>query len=87
MIDVIKKEIIGILDDNTFELDNNTPLIGDSSPLDSMNIVNLCLRLEEVAENMGFQFDWSGETMSKSKSMFKSVADLATEFERQKNTK
>ena len=37
----------------------------------SMNIVSLCVRLEEIAEEMNFEFDWSGETMSKSKNVFK----------------
>ena len=88
IIDAIK-EIIA--DDDTDEenkiiIDKNTPLIGGDSPLDSMSIVNLCLKLEEVADEQGFNFDWSGETMSKSKSMFRSVKELAIEFNRQKNS-
>ena len=83
------KEIIA--DDDTDEenkiiIDKNTPLIGGDSPLDSMSIVNLCIKLEEVADEQGFNFDWSGETMSKSKSMFRSVKELAIEFNRQKNS-
>ena len=88
IIDAIK-EIIA--DDDTDEenkiiIDKNTPLIGGDSPLDSMSIVNLCIKLEEVADEQGFNFDWSGETMSKSKSMFRSVKELAIEFNRQKNS-
>ena len=88
IIDAIK-EIIA--DDDTNEenkiiIDKNTPLIGGDSPLDSMSIVNLCIKLEEVADEQGFNFDWSGETMSKSKSMFRSVKELAIEFNRQKNS-
>ena len=49
-----------------------------------MNIVNLCLRLEDLAKTQGFDFDWSGETMSKSKSMFRSVTFLSEEFLKQK---
>ena len=86
MIDKIKEEIKDLLQDNSLDLRDDTPLIGDSSPLDSMNIVNLCLRLEEISEEKGFQFDWSGETMSKSKSMFKSISDLAAEFKRQQDS-
>jgi hypothetical protein len=52
-----------------------------------MNIVSLCVRLEEIAEEMNFEFDWSGETMSKSKSMFLNVSKLSEEFLRQKNLK
>jgi len=86
MIDEIKKIIVSLVENDDLELNAETPLIGDSSPLDSMNIVNLCLQLEEISEEKGFQFDWSGETMSKSKSMFKSIGDLAEEFERQQSS-
>ena len=85
MIEEIIKEIREILEDESIELDKNTPLIGDDSPLDSMNIVNLCIRLEEISEEQGFNFDWTGETMSKSKSMFKSIENLANEFSSQKS--
>ncbi len=85
MIERIIKEIREILEDESIELDKNTPLIGDDSPLDSMNIVNLCIRLEEISEEQGFNFDWTGETMSKSKSMFKSIENLANEFSTQKS--
>ena len=85
MIEQIIKEIREILEDESIELDKNTPLIGDDSPLDSMNIVNLCIRLEEISEEQGFNFDWTGETMSKSKSMFKSIENLANEFSSQKS--
>ncbi len=85
MIEIIITEIKNILDNNDISLDPKTPLIGDDSPLDSMNIVNLCIRLEEISEEQGFNFDWTGETMSKSKSMFVSIENLANEFESQKN--
>ena len=85
MIEQIIKEIREILEDESIELGKNTPLIGDDSPLDSMNIVNLCIRLEEISEEQGFNFDWTGETMSKSKSMFKSIENLANEFSAQKS--
>ena len=87
MIDKIIEEIKEILDDPNIELSKDTSLIGDDSPMDSMNIVNLCIRLEEISEDMGFTFDWTGETMSKSKSMFRSIENLATEFENQKSNK
>ena len=85
MIEQIIKEIKEILEDNEIELTKDTPLIGDDSPLDSMNIVTLCIRLEEISDEQGFNFDWTGETMSKSKSMFKSIDNLAQEFISQKN--
>ena len=86
MIKEIIKIIKTLVENDDLDLNEGTPLIGDSSPLDSMNIVNLCLQLEEVAEEQGFQFDWSGETMSKSKSMFRSIRDLPSEFEKQQTS-
>lgn len=83
----IKDQIKELVEDKNLNLSDETPLIGDGSPLDSMNIVNLCLRLEDIAEAKGFTFDWSGETMSKSKSMFKSISDLADEFSKQQKSK
>ena len=76
-----------VLEDKDFIITSKTSLIDSNSPIDSMSLISLCLRLEEEAEKLGFEFDWSGETLSKSKSMFKSVKDLAKEFERQNNLK
>ena len=78
------KEVLGKDEEN---IESNTSLIGSESPLDSMSLIALCLRLEEEAEEIGFNFDWSGDTMSKSKSMFRSVHELSKEFEVQKNLK
>lgn len=59
-------------------------LIGDESLLDSMKLVELCVTLEDIAEEYGFEFDWTSETtMSKSRSMFRTVATLTDEFVRQ----
>ncbi len=82
IINIIKE----LVEDDTIIIDENTPLIGENSLLDSMNIVNLCIRLEDIANDQNFNFDWSGETMSKSKSMFRTVGSLAEEFLKQKNS-
>jgi acyl carrier protein len=59
-------------------------LIGGVSLLDSMKLVEVCLALEERAEEYGFEFDWTSEdAMSKSRSMFRNVASLAEEFSNQ----
>jgi len=59
-------------------------LIGGESLLDSMKLVEVCLALEDLANENGFEFDWTSEaTMSKSRSMFRSVAALAEEFANQ----
>ena len=69
------------------EILESMQLIGGESILDSMQLVEICLALEDVAEEYGFQFDWTSDaTMSKSRSMFRSVATLAQEFTNQSTT-
>jgi len=59
-------------------------LIGKQSLLDSMGLVSVCLTLEDLADEHGFEFDWTSEaTMSKSRSMFRSISALAEEFANQ----
>jgi acyl carrier protein len=58
-----------------------THLIGDGSVLDSMKLVELCLELEDIATDLGFDFDWTSENaMSKSRGMFRSAASLTEQF-------
>jgi len=59
-------------------------LIGGDSLLDSMKLIELCLELENFADENGFEFDWTSEAaMSKSRSMFRTVISLAEEFSAQ----
>ena len=59
-------------------------LIGGESQLDSMGLVGVCLALEDLADEQGFEFDWTSDAaMSKSRSMFRTVATLAEEFANQ----
>ena len=77
----VNKLIIEVIEDKTIQVNDNTPLIGDGSVLDSMKLVELCLSLEDYAEEKGFEFDWtSGQAMSRSRSMFRTVDSLLTEF-------
>jgi acyl carrier protein len=63
---------------------DETPLIGDASVLDSMRLVELCLSLEDLAGDQGFEFDWTSEAaMSRSRSIFRTAGALADEFIRQ----
>ena len=63
------------------------PLIGGESLLDSMKLVELCLALEDMADEKGFEFDWTSDAaMSKSRSMFRNVASLSEAFFIQSNT-
>lgn len=66
------------------EVSEEMPLVGDESLLNSMKLVEVCLVLEDMAEEHGFEFDWTSESaMSRSRSMFRSVAALAEEFAHQ----
>lgn len=63
------------------EISEEMQLIGGKSLLDSMKLVEVCLSLEDLADEHGFEFDWTSEVaMSKSRSMFRSVAALSEEF-------
>lgn len=60
------------------------PLIGGASALDSMKLVEVCLALEDLADERGFEFDWTSDAaMSRSRSMFRTVASLAEELVQQ----
>ena len=64
--------------------DGSIRLIGSDGLLDSMKLVELCLALEDRADALGFQFDWtSDKAMSEHAGMFRTVESLAVEFDRQ----
>ena len=72
--------------DGKEEVTEDMQLIGGESLLDSMKLVEVCLVLEDLADDNGFEFDWTSEaTMSKSRSMFRTVHSLAEEFANQSN--
>lgn len=69
-------------------VDDDTPLIGNGSTLDSMKLVELCLSLEDIANEIGFEFDWTSETaMSVSRGMFRTAGSVLAEFESQHRKK
>lgn len=79
----IKLEEEGIED---IEVTEESGLIGDGGIIDSMGIVELCLFLEDKAQTLNFEFDWTSDSaMSNSRSMFKSVESLADTFVEQFN--
>tara|TARA_B100000427_G_scaffold328906_1_gene343238 strand:- start:6262 stop:6549 length:288 start_codon:yes stop_codon:yes gene_type:complete len=79
----IKLEEEGIED---IEVTEESGLIGDGGIIDSMGIVELCLFLEDKAQTLNFEFDWTSDSaMSNSRSMFKSVESLADTFIEQFN--
>ena len=70
------------------EITEEMQLIGGKSLLDSMKLIEVCLALEDLADEHGFEFDWTSEAaMSKSRSMFRSVVALAEEFASQSEAK
>lgn len=73
--------IMNVIEDKTIQVTDVTPLLGDGSILDSMKLVELCITLEDFAEEKGFEFDWTSEqAMSRSRSMFLTAGSLASEF-------
>ena len=90
VINYIKETIREILmqdDGKDLKITNNMSLIGSNSLLDSMKLVELCITLEDKASEIGFEFDWTSETtMSKSRSMLRSINSLAEEFVNQFKT-
>lgn len=80
--------ILDGIEDKTIQVTDNTTLIGDGSVLDSMKLVELCLTLEDFAEEKGFEFDWtSDKAMSRSRSMLRTAGSLASEFTNQMDAK
>lgn len=83
---IVREAIENSLDEGQ-TLPDGMGLIGAESLLDSMKLVEVCLALEDAADRLGFEFDWTSDnTMSKSRSMFRSVEALANEFARQSQT-
>ena len=81
----LRQRIFGAIarlsDNETLAVNASTALIGDGSVLDSMKLVELCLSLEDLASEMGFEFDWTSDTaMSRSRSMFRTAGALVNEF-------
>ena len=85
--DEAKKAIIRVISELLEEnqnIDENMQLLGSNALFDSIKLVELCLALEDLADDLGFVFDWTSENaMSKSRSMFRSVKTLAEEFSNQ----
>ena len=90
MYDLIKveervfKEIQNVSEDKRAIVDKTTPLIGGEGTIDSVDLVDMCLELEDFAVELGFEFDWASEkAMSATNSIFKDAGSLSKEFIRQ----
>jgi hypothetical protein len=74
-------KIHSLLEDKSIEVTDDIPLIGSNGVLDSMKLVELSLMLEDMATDLGFEFDWTSDTaMSRSRSLFRTAGSLASEF-------
>lgn len=77
----IFSEIEELADNENLEINSETLLLGDGSVLDSMKVVTLCIALEDLAADYGFDFDWTSDAaMSRSRSMFRTAGSLVEEF-------
>lgn len=77
-------KIINNILNNRVKVKKEMQLIGADSMLDSMKLVEVCVALEDIAEKNNFEFDWTSDaTMSRSRSMFRTVNSLAEEFAKQ----
>lgn len=90
--DSIKSQVFNqitlLLEDKSLKVADDMPLIGSDSVLDSMKLVELCLVLEDIAADIGFEFDWTSDAaMSRSRSFFRTAGLLATEFINQMDSK
>jgi len=69
-------------------LGTETPLLSGEKPIDSVALVEICVRLEDYALELGFEFDWTSENaMSRSRGAFATVGTLYEEFMRQRDVK
>ena len=82
------EEIKNVSEDKKSIINKTTPLIGGESEsesiIDSVDLVDMCLSLEDFAVELGFEFDWTSEkAMSATNSIFKDAGSLSKEFIRQ----
>jgi acyl carrier protein len=88
MFELVIRELRPLLKDKSLHLDKSTILIGVQGIIDSLGLVELCLRLEDAASSEGFEFDWTSEkAMSRNTSIFRTVGSLSEELENQKRQK
>ena len=77
-------KIIGEILEEKILLEEETPLIGGNSSIDSMNLVQICIALEDKSRDDGFEFDWTSEkAMSELNSIFKNPKTLNEEYNNQ----
>ena len=82
---IVRESIVKISEGEVVPTDEMN-LIGKGAGLDSLKLVELCLTLEDKAQEIGFEFDWTSDSaMSNSRSMFASIESLSETFLEQSN--
>ena len=75
------ESIQSLVKTRNFVVTSDTVLLGENGVLDSLSLVELCLMLEDFANENGFEFDWTSESaLSKSRSMFRTAGTLSSTF-------
>lgn len=78
ILDIING-VIAESSDNPITIDSS--LVGPGSIVDSMGLVQICLALEEEADKINANFDWTSEkAMSQLNSIFKTPRSLCENF-------
>ena len=79
--DMLRKVLLEINKESSESLSPESKLIGPEKIIDSLGLVQLCVSLEDLSEEFGFNFDWTSEVaMSRSQSMFRTLQSLIDEF-------
>jgi len=78
-IDLLKKKVSEVSGLEEIELDADTTLIDSQSPIQSRELVELMLLLEEHMEDeLDVEFDWTSDSaMSEARSIFRNIGSLA----------
>ena len=83
----IKSQVALITKHDFTEISDSTIIYGEDGLFDSMGLIELCIRLEDFATELGFEFNWtSNSAMSNSKSIFHDILSLHQHFISQKKT-
>ena len=78
---MLRKILLEINKESSESLSPESILIGPEKIIDSLGLVQLCVSLEDLSEEFGFNFDWTSEVaMSRSQSMFRTLQSLIDEF-------
>jgi acyl carrier protein len=81
---LVLKLVSEIAEVDSILLKMETKLIGSASMLDSLLLVELCVRLENELKMQELEFDWISEkAMSNHASMFSSIGALIEEIKKQ----